>query len=197
MGIEDKDVHTEEKTKLKSDLDEHNKNLEELRAQDESRKYFDRPITRDRSWSPLPTPRERVYVSRRAPRYRHDLLPVTSKTEYWRSWAGQTATLNNALKFAGWLPVYMRGTDNGQTWFYGGEVIHVRRFNEDYTPQDEPLKVEKGAPEVKEYLIIGTEWIEEETLLRHGFQFQLLPSGHYSLDPRLTWVCYVSFPSCC
>jgi hypothetical protein len=95
--------------------------------------------------------------------------------------------------------VYMRGTDAGQTWFYGQDVVHVRRFTDDYTPQEGPVKSTDDATEVKpaksnaaksnatEYLIISTEWIEEEALRRIGFQYQLLPSGYFSLDPRITW----------
>jgi hypothetical protein len=171
-------------------FEELEKNLAELKAQDEKRKTFERPmIRRDRSWSPSPPPRERYPLPRRVPRYRPTTrFGQTSKTEYWRSWEGQPATLNNALHSVGWQPVYMRGTDAGQTWFYGQDVIHVRRFTDDYTPQERVIQTEEDIPEVKEYLIIGTEWLEEEALSRHGFKFQLLPSGHYALDPRLTWV---------
>jgi hypothetical protein len=188
MGVETSDASTDDDAESNPDFVELDKNLEELKAQDERRRSYERPIIRERSWSPPPASRERLPVPRRLPRYRGDRLGITSKTEYWRSWGGQTATLNNSLKFAGWQPVYMRGTDAGQTWFYGPDVIHVRRFTEEYTPQDGATKAEKDAAEVKEYLIISSEWIEEEALLRHGFQFQLLASGHYSLDARLTWV---------
>ena len=81
----------------------------------------------------------------------------------------------------------LKVTDNGQTWFYGADTVHIRRFTDDYTPQDGPLKLQDGG-ETREFLIIGTEWMEEEALQRLGFQYKLLPSGHYSLDPRLTWV---------
>jgi hypothetical protein len=180
-----------------TEFEELEKNLDELRAQDERRTPFERPLirTRDRSWSISPPPRNRVPLPRRVPPYRPYNM-VTSKTEYWRSWEGQSATLHNALNFAGWKPVYMRGTDAGQTWFYGEVVVHIRRFTDAYTPQDGAIEVEKEAEKlgVKEYLIIGSEWIEEEALSRHGFQFQVLPSGHYSLDSRLTWVCIHLIP---
>jgi hypothetical protein len=42
----------------------------------------------------------------------------------------------------------------------------------------------------REYLIISGEWVEEEAILRFGFQFEVLPSGHFSLDPRLHWVIF-------
>ena len=173
-----------------NDMEELEKNLEELRAQDEKRRPLDRrPIVhRDRSWSPSPPPRSRVPIPRRLPPYRHERFGQTSKTEYWRSWEGQTATLNTALTFAGWKPVYMRGTDDGQTWFYGENVLHVRRFTDDYTPQDVVGKEDMKPLEGKQFLIIGSEWIEEEAFHRHGFQYQLLSSGHYSVDPRMTWV---------
>jgi hypothetical protein len=45
----------------------------------------------------------------------------------------------------------------------------------------------KDGSNTEEYLVISTEWIEEEALTRIGFQYQLLPSGYYSLDPRITW----------
>jgi hypothetical protein len=192
MGVEASGVNTEGKTT--TGLEELDRDLEELKAQDERRRMHDRPIVRERSWSPPRAPREHLLpVSRRLPRYRSDRLAPTSKTEYWRSWGGQTATLHNSLKWAGWEPIYMRGTDAGQTWFYGANVVHVRRFTEEYTPQDGTMQAEEGAAEIKEYLIVGAEWIEEEALVRHGFQFQLLPSGHYSLDSRLTWVCVLIY----
>ncbi|KIW09036.1 uncharacterized protein PV09_00929 [Verruconis gallopava] len=170
------------------ELKELDENLAELRAQDEKRNVHERaPIIRDRSWSPSPASRDVLPLTRRVPRYRVDRFGLTSKTDYWRSWGGQSASLSNALKYAGWQPVYMRGTDAGQTWFYGPDVIHIRRFAEDYTPQEGPLIDGDASSEAKDYLIISTEWIEEEALQRHGFQYQLLPSGHYSLDSRLTW----------
>lgn len=48
------------------------------------------------------------------------------------------------------------------------------------------MKLEDNS-EIPEYLIISVEWIEEEAIQRFGFQSEVLPSGHFSLDPRLTW----------
>lgn len=45
----------------------------------------------------------------------------------------------------------------------------------------------KACSDTEDYLVISSEWIEEEALTRIGFQYQLLPSGYYSLDPRITW----------
>jgi hypothetical protein len=49
------------------------------------------------------------------------------------------------------------------------------------------MKLEDNS-EIQEYLIMSGEWVEEEAIQRFGFQFEVLPSGHFSLDPRLTWV---------
>jgi hypothetical protein len=49
------------------------------------------------------------------------------------------------------------------------------------------MKLEDNS-ETREYLVMSGEWVEEEAILRFGFQFEVLPSGHFSLDPRLTWV---------
>jgi hypothetical protein len=140
------------------------------------------PYIRERSFSP---PRPRVRPSRRLPPpRRYNSFNAEAKTEYWRPWGNQTAQLLSSLKFRGWQPVYMRGTDAGQTWFYGPEVVHIRRFQDDYTPQEGPMK---DGSDTEDYLVISTEWIEEEALARIGFQYQVLPSGFYSLDPRITW----------
>lgn len=48
------------------------------------------------------------------------------------------------------------------------------------------MKLEDSS-KIPEYLIMSAEWIEEEAIQRFGFQFEVLPSGHFSLDPRLTW----------
>lgn len=48
------------------------------------------------------------------------------------------------------------------------------------------MKLEDSS-EVPEYLIMSAEWVEEEAIQRFGFQFEVMPSGHFSLDPRLTW----------
>lgn len=48
------------------------------------------------------------------------------------------------------------------------------------------MKLEDSS-EIPEYLIMSAEWVEEEAIQRFGFQFEVLPSGHLSLDPRLTW----------
>ncbi|KAF2435936.1 hypothetical protein EJ08DRAFT_295596 [Tothia fuscella] len=178
--------------------------LQELVKQDEKpiRDVFNRPIIRERSFSPprrmrsyspprvsrAPMP---VARSQRIPPHQRHGRPIyrdqESKTEYWRPWGDQIAQLYSSLKYRGWQPVYMRGTDAGQTWFYGPDVVHVRRFKDDYTPQEGAMKPEDGITKTQEYLIISTEWIEEEALARIGFQYQLLETGFYSLDPRITW----------
>jgi hypothetical protein len=48
------------------------------------------------------------------------------------------------------------------------------------------MKLEDNS-EIQEYLLISGEWVEEEAIQRFGFQFEVLPSGHFSLEPRLTW----------
>ncbi|TID26481.1 hypothetical protein E6O75_ATG00974 [Venturia nashicola] len=156
------------------------KDLQELKEQDEKPRETARrecSFIRERSFSPPPS---------RHPLPRRVVRELDAKTEYWRPWGQQSSQLFSSLKSRGWLPVYMRGTSSGQTWFYGSSVAHVRRFDESYTPQEGPMKLEDSS-ETPEYLIMSAEWIEEEAIQRFGFQFEVLPSGHYSLDPRLTW----------
>jgi hypothetical protein len=176
------------------------KDLQELVDQDENpiTDVGGRPIIRDeRCYSPPPVARRRCSPPRYISRHRDYTREFgTSKTEYWRPWGEQTSALYSSLKLRGWQPVYMRGTDAGQTWFYGPEVVHVRRFKDDYTPQDglaktdsnvKPTESKSTDTKAVEYLIVSTDWIEEEALQRIGFQYQLLPSGYFSLDPRITW----------
>ena len=78
-------------------------------------------------------------------------------------------------------------TDAGQTWFYGDAEVHHNYFCPDYIPQRGPVPGgDDGA--LPQYLLIGPEWVEEAALKSHGFAYQKLPSGYFSLDPRLTWV---------
>jgi hypothetical protein len=172
------------------------KDLQRLVEEDEKPRgeFGIRPIIRhERAYSPPPVVRRRVPPPRRIVNRHHEVIRdfEGAKTEYWRPWGDQSSALFSSLKFRGWQPVYMRGTDAGQTWFYGQDVVHVRRFKDDYTPQDGPVKqdtdVKTDIPKSAEYLVISTEWIEEEALQRIGFQYQLLPSGYFSLDPRITW----------
>lgn len=181
-----------------ADREQFEKDLQELKEQHEKPREFARPVrerefVRERSFSPPPS---------RLPPPRRVLRELDAKTEYWRPWGQQSAQLSSSLKSRGWMPIYMRGagkthstithptvltkSGSGQTWFYGPTVAHVRRFDESYTPQEGPMKLENDS-EDREYLIMSAEWIEEEALQRFGFQFELLPSGHFSLDPRLTW----------
>jgi hypothetical protein len=83
-----------------SDREQFEKDLQELKEQDEKPKDIVRPI-RERSFSPPPT--------RHAPP-RRIVREVDAKTEYWRPWGQQSAQLFSSLKSRGWLPVYMRGT---------------------------------------------------------------------------------------
>jgi len=166
------------------DMRRFEKDLKALVEQDEKPREFPLHmpiIRRERSFSPPPM-RTRLPPPRRYSHHRE----FDTKTEYWRPWGEQPARLFTSLKCRGWQPVYMRGTDAGQTWFYGQDVVHIRRFKDDYTPQDGPIKLDAGST-TQEYLIISTEWIEEEALSRIGFQYQVLPSGYFSLDPRITW----------
>jgi hypothetical protein len=157
-----------------------------------------RPVIREeRCYSPPPVARARFPPPPMVSRHRDYARNFgTAKTEYWRPWGDQTSTLFSSLKLRGWQPVYMRGTDAGQTWFYGPDLVHIRRFKDDYTPQDGPTKTESdvkctepkpAGAKTAEYLITNSDWIEEEALQRIGFQYQLLPSGYFSLDPRITW----------
>ncbi|KAE9984590.1 hypothetical protein BLS_001965 [Venturia inaequalis] len=167
-------------TSKEAEREQFEKDLKELKEQDEKPREVvrhERSFIRERSSSPPPS---------RHPLPRRVVRELDAKTEYWRPWGQQSAQLFSSLKSRGWLPVYMRGTSSGQTWFYGSSVAHVRRFDESYTPQEGPMKLEDST-QIPEYLIMSAEWIEEEAIQRFGFQFQVLPSGHFSLDPRLTW----------
>jgi hypothetical protein len=179
------------------------KDLQELVDQDTnpSTDPVGRRLIRERSYSPPPAPLRRFPPPPRFNRPRNYMRdPESSKTEYWRPWGSQSSDLYASLRCRGWQPVYMRGTDAGQTWFYGQDVVHVRRFTGDYTPQEDPIAKPSGTkpvhpkpaetepkPATTEYLIISTEWIEEEATQRIGFAYQVLPSGYVSLDPRITW----------
>jgi hypothetical protein len=95
------DVPAVSTTADKLDREQFEKDLQELKEQDEKPKDYIRPIIRDRSFSPPPA---RLPPPRRFPR-EHE-----AKTEYWRPWGQQSAQLFSSLKSRGWMPVYMRGT---------------------------------------------------------------------------------------
>lgn len=86
-------------TRDESDREQFEKDLQELKEQDEKPKDIVRPL-RERSFSPPPT---------RLPPPRRIIRDVDAKTEYWRPWGQQSAQLFSSLKSRGWLPVYMRG----------------------------------------------------------------------------------------
>ena len=132
-------------------------------------------------------PRRQIYIDepieeRHKPRINRR---IGQTTDYWKSWV-PNGILLQSLKTAGWRPVYVRGSETGQTWFYGGQVIHVRRFTEDYNPREQAPKTEDIAKDGREYLIIGKEWLEEEAINRHGYEHRSMESS-WALDPRLTW----------
>jgi hypothetical protein len=184
-------IQDEETRRFEKDLHEYIELEEKL---DPEFEFGGRAVIRGRSYSPPPV-RHRLPPPHRITRHRDYVRNgENSKTEYWRPWGDNRSALLSSLRFRGWQPVYMRGTDAGQTWFYGKDVVHVRRFEDGYMPQEGPVKTTNdttGANATKanvtEYLIISTEWVEEEAIQRIGFQYQLLPSGHFSLDPRITW----------
>lgn len=125
------------------DMRRFEKDLKALAEQDEKPKIglaMPPPpaIGRGRSISPPPLIRSRLPppAPRRYSRHRE----LDFRTEYWRPWGEQNAQLFSSLKNRGWQPVYCRGSESGQTWFYGSEVVHVRRFKDDYTPQDGAMK---------------------------------------------------------
>jgi hypothetical protein len=96
-------------TTVESEREQFEKDLQELKEQDEKPKDILRPVRersfiRERSFSPPPT---------RLPPPRRVVRELDAKTEYWRPWGEQSAQLFSSLKSRGWLPVYMRG--NGKT----------------------------------------------------------------------------------
>ncbi|KAF2401777.1 hypothetical protein EJ06DRAFT_360121 [Trichodelitschia bisporula] len=110
--------------------------------------------------------------------------PSQGVADHWKPFHFRPDNLLQSLSQHGWKPVYMRGNASGQTWFCGALPVHVRRFKEDYTPQDTAWDPKKN-PGEQAYLIVGPEWVEEAELQRLGFSYKALPSGHFSLDPRL------------
>jgi hypothetical protein len=165
------EAENEMKKERDEDLEEFEKDLEDLRIDAEKPSSIRRPIG-----PPMSPPPPMRPVNR----------PFKGVTDYWKPWSEDSWSLYSSMKRNGWKPLYARGNDMGQTWFHGDRVIHVRRFHDDYTPQHQPANNEILANGRKEYLIIGKEWIEEEAILRSGFDCRSLKDS-WALDPRLTW----------
>ncbi|KAI1334561.1 hypothetical protein F5Y15DRAFT_288733 [Xylariaceae sp. FL0016] len=83
------------------------------------------------------------------------------------------------------MPLYIRGTKHGQTWFLGDEVVYILEFSETYREtvlHDETMNAQ-------DYLIIHKLWIDNKALESSGFEYNESSDGTYFLlDPRLTWV---------
>ncbi|KAF2864937.1 hypothetical protein BDV95DRAFT_268392 [Massariosphaeria phaeospora] len=93
--------------------------------------------------------------------------------------------LYDTLCDSGWRPVYMRGCDAGQTWYHGPDPVHVRFLQPDYVPQ---LGNPRSARDTGSYLLIGSQWIEEDALKVGGYDYRYLPLGFCVLEPDLRYV---------
>jgi hypothetical protein len=110
--------------------------------------------------------------------------------------------LYRALSENGWKPVYMRGSgkaepllvfqynhlmciiEAGQTWYHGPQPIHARFLRPDYIPQ---LGWDSSASP-DEYLVIGSEWIEQDALHLAGIDYRMMPSGLCVLEADIQYV---------
>ncbi|KAK8199371.1 hypothetical protein HDK77DRAFT_134867 [Phyllosticta capitalensis] len=80
--------------------------------------------------------------------------------------------------------MYIRGSDLGQTWFCGKKPFHVNFFNPDYVPQTSWSPGSTFSPD--QYLAIGREWVEMETLENQGIAFRKDHPAFYFLEPDLS-----------
>ena len=85
-------------------------------------------------------------------------------------------------KFMGLTPLYLRGSDAGQTWYRGADPVYMIEFTESYNGEISHAPTCTG-----QYLLISKFWVDVEALDRFGFQYAACPSSYFYLDPSLSW----------
>lgn len=108
------------------------------------------------------------------------------RSQLWRGAAHVSGTFD-------FEPLYLRGSDAGQTWYLGDDPVYIIEFQEGYTVDGAaPAKTttdhgdasSRGNP--KPYLLIGHLWIETEALDKFGLKYKECAAHGYYLDPSLS-----------
>ncbi|CAI6342028.1 unnamed protein product [Periconia digitata] len=109
---------------------------------------------------------------------------VMSGSLMWApSLAHGRSELFESLCEVGWMPVYVRGSETGQTWFHGPVPIHARFLDTKYVP----VLPHVTEPPQQLYCLVGSEWIAEDALQAMGVEHKLLPSGFWMLPPDIVY----------
>ncbi|KAF2741440.1 hypothetical protein EJ04DRAFT_571530 [Polyplosphaeria fusca] len=91
--------------------------------------------------------------------------------------------LSQTLSNVGWKPLYLRGSDAGQTHFLGEEPVHVDFFRPTYRPQFGP----STSPHFSDHLIISKGYVEEYALQQLGITYTYMEErGAFGLSPTLS-----------
>ncbi|KAF2733132.1 hypothetical protein EJ04DRAFT_469014 [Polyplosphaeria fusca] len=106
-------------------------------------------------------------------------------TVFWDSpCLASGSELLQTLSRTGWRPLYMRGSDAGQTYFLGEEPVHVNFFEPSYNPQFTPATRILA----NEHLLIPRAYVEEYALQQLGFQYKYMEeTNNFVLDATLNY----------
>lgn len=114
-------------------------------------------------------------------------LSIESKSNVERSqlWRG-AAHVSGSFEFE---PLYLRGSDAGQTWYLGDDPVYIIEFQEGYemdVAAATKTTIGDTPGNSNSYLLVGHLWIETEALDKFGLKYKECAAEGYYLDPSLT-----------
>ncbi|TDZ40276.1 hypothetical protein C8035_v003629 [Colletotrichum spinosum] len=92
------------------------------------------------------------------------------------------------LTTAGQMPVCVRGSELGQTWFLGSNPVHVVFFHCSYQPQFFPAQADDESAARTQYLAIDQGLLDSEVMVRCGLESAGFLEGRLLLPPSTTLV---------
>lgn len=105
---------------------------------------------------------------------------VNSDVERSQPWKGP-AHLGSFVELT---PLYLRGSDAGQTWYHGPKPIYIIEFEAGY---DGEFATYGGTPDRRPYLLVSQLWVDPEALDRFGLKYVEVSPSQFFLDPTLPW----------
>lgn len=108
-----------------------------------------------------------------------DMTQLYPNTERSQPWKG----ISHLGSCSGLVPFYIRGSNAGQTWYHGDDLIYIVEFTEGYNGEDEEVIFFNNK---RPYLLVDKLWVEAEALEKFGFRYRECPPSYFFLDPSLT-----------
>ncbi|TEA18892.1 hypothetical protein C8034_v010841 [Colletotrichum sidae] len=98
----------------------------------------------------------------------------------------QADHFHDYLTTAGQMPVCVRGSELGQTWFLGSNPVHVVFFHCSYQPQFFPAQADDESAARTQYLAIDQCLLDSEVMVRCGLESTGFLEGRLLLPPSTT-----------